>query len=275
MPVAHYPITSSIGAMLARKPDPWNDVANIGIKPIIPADDVNVSVAIAALESATRMVRKAIGSVEIPSDDGTLRTVTLPYFAIVVHRDARAWGHITLGKLWRDANGNRVREIMVSAENLSRGAVPVTGTLLHEMAHALNLEAEVRDCDVNGRHNRKFKHTAESIFGLEISNHPRIGWSPTTVPVECQARWEDVIRTIAAGIVGYCEHDPMAGFGISLPPTGVPIHRPRITGGDTGKRDKNNPKYVCGCGESLRMSRKAYDRCMPTCQECGEPFIEA
>ena len=99
---------------------------------------------------------------------------TLPDATIVIKRDSRAWGHTTTVKVWGSqatkgrgkaktvSLANERYEVMVSGENLSRGAEAVLGTLLHEAAHALNLAAEVRDVDSNGRHNKKFKATAET-----------------------------------------------------------------------------------------------------------------
>lgn len=271
--IAHYPIPSAVSNMLARTPDPWNDVATIGIVTPAPEQGIPLSVTVKALEDAAAMMRDTIGAVCLTSDSKADVTVTLPHLVFVVHRDARAWGHITIRKVWTGSDGHRYREVMISAENLKRGAVDVFGTLAHECAHALNLEADRRDCDVNGRHNRKFADVAESVFGLSISNHPTIGWSPTTVPVETQLIWSDVIARIADGLVGHCEH-PLMGFGTEMPPIGTPMPRPRITGPGTGKRDKNNPKYTCACGESIRMSRKTYDLCHPICGCCGESFEE-
>ena len=66
-----------------------------------------------------------------------------PAVTIVVKRDDRAWGHTSVAKLWA-ANGSTEAadrfEIMISGENLRRGAEAVAATLLHEAAHAAQPE---------------------------------------------------------------------------------------------------------------------------------------
>ena len=119
--------------------------------------------------------------------------VDLPPAVFVVQRSQRAWGHISVRPTWAQETQEidedytyagwalsmgapchktverGFHEIMVSGENLRRGARGVFGTIAHETAHAYNIASGIRDVDSNGRHNKKFKSTAEGLFGLEIT----------------------------------------------------------------------------------------------------------
>ncbi len=222
--------------------------------------------------------------------------VALPPALFVVKRDQRAWGHITVRPAW-EANAEELdtdypyvvaalsmgliptatvskgfHEIMVSGENLARGARNVFGTVAHETAHAYNIASGIRDVDSNGRHNKKFQAAAEGLFGLTITEARGIGWSVTEVGEECSATWAEAIGLIDSAIIASAPRFGFgsgSGFGVfggaPLPPSG--------TGSRGGQgRNKNNPKAVCGCGDVLRASRAVLERCRPTCQQCGEVF---
>ena len=214
----------------------------------------------------------------------------LPPAIMVVKRDARAWGHITYSNKAWISEGQELdedyayghiavtvglglktvergfHEIMVSGENLSRGGRDVFGTLAHEAAHAANMRDGVRDTDSNGRHNKKFKATAEGLFGLEISKRSEsIGWSYTEVPESCRKTWAKQIKRIEDSIATMANHGRSGGFtggggftfgGGGATPTG---------------RNKNLLKATCGCGSTLRASRTVLDKGV-TCDECGEAF---
>jgi hypothetical protein len=86
---------------------------------------------------------------------------------------------------WRPGDGT-VGEVMVSGEGLTRGAPQVFATLLHEAAHALAREREIRDTSREGRyHNRRFKRIAEEL-GLRVECHERRGWAITELDPACQ-----------------------------------------------------------------------------------------
>lgn len=222
--------------------------------------------------------------------------VALPAALIVPQRSQRAWGHITTRPVWEATTEDldldypyggwamsmgapmtveTVRgfhEIMVSGENLARGAVAVFGTLAHEAAHAYNMAAGIRDVDSNGRHNGRFRDAAQGLFGLSITKvSESIGWSHTEVPEAAQERWADAIALIAAAIVasapreGFGSGSGFGTFGGSLPKSG-----PGSRGGQG--RNKNLLKAVCGCGDSIRASRKVLDKGVG-CEECGEHFL--
>lgn len=209
---------------------------------------------------------------------------TLPDATIIIKRDARAWGHTSVQKVWgaQKATGKgkakvatltkERHEIMVSGENLARGSVAVLGTLLHEAAHALNLAEGVQDCDSNGRHNKRFKARAEDAWGLDIRDAGNwLGWTDTHVPDDCQKRWAVELRMIETAMKkATVAHRPvMAGLTV-LPPT------PGRTA--TGGRQKNLSRAICGCKPdasgwrpSLRASAKVLAIGI-TCQDCDKNF---
>lgn len=217
----------------------------------------------------------------------------LPPAIMVVKRDARAWGHITYSnRAWVSeaeeldtdyAYGHIAvtvglglktvergfHEIMVSGENLGRGARSVFGTLAHEAAHAANMRDGVRDTDSNGRHNKRFKATAESLFGLEITKASEsIGWSHTEVPESCRKTWAKQIKKIDDSLTAMANHGRSSGGGMGGGFTfggGAPT--------PTG-RNKNLLKATCGCGSTLRASRTVLEKGV-TCNECGEGFAVA
>ena len=200
-------------------------------------------------------------------------TEGLPEAVIVVKRDSKAWGHFTPATTWSDGE-TKAHEIMVSGENLARGAREVLGTLLHEAAHAKNHAEGVRGTDSNGRHNKSFANQAEA-FGLKISERVKShGGSFTQVPDECAERWADAHALIEDGIKFYATTMTKSSGGIA--PTG--------TGEDTGedggdsetpkKRDKNNVKMVCPCGNIIRASKKVAATGL-RCYGCWGDYKEA
>lgn len=221
----------------------------------------------------------------------------LPPALFIVKRDARAWGHITVRPAWETSTEDLdidyaygavavsmgapmtttvtrgFHEIMVSGENLARGARAVFGTVAHETAHAYNIGAGIRDVDSNGRHNKKFKDAAEGLFGLTITQHPTIGWSPTEVGEECATRWAEAIAIIEEAITASAPRD---GFGFGGFGTFGGGSRPTTGKGSRGGqgRDKNLKKATCGCGSSIRASLGTLAKGV-TCDACGEAFTVA
>lgn len=221
-------------------------------------------------------------------------TVNLPPVVFVVQRDARAWGHITTRPTWGQdyqapdedyayapwamsiGLGTVTKtagffEIMVSGENLGRGAREVFGTVAHETAHAINLVRGVQDVDINGRHNKKFKQTAEHFFGLTIEEYAPnhwAGWTKTTVGKACAEKWASQIARLDNAIRVASGHKTetggLGGLGGFF-----------VGGGATSTgRNKNMTKAVCGCGSIIRTSAKALAKGI-TCGGCGEEFTPA
>lgn len=179
--------------------------------------------------------------------DGTI----LPRVLVTVARDEKKFGHITTMPAWSSNDGEEFLELMVTGEGLTRGGRAVFGTLAHEMAHAYNIAKGIKDTDTNGRHNKKFKDTAEKVFGLEIANHKSIGWSVTTVP--------DETAELFAGLIGRIDEaiTAVAGGLKSAP--------------KAKKRNKNLLKATCECGKVIRVSRTNLEF-VGDCRACETPF---
>ena len=237
----------------------------------------DLSPAVKALETAYRQIQR--------------RYPDAPNVTIVVKRDMVAWGHTTVAQVWAPRAGTKAGqpvkadrfEIMISGENLARGAEAVAGTLLHEAAHARNLARGILDTDVNGRHNAKFKTAAEE-HGLTVTGEGWRGYNSTSLDAAGQATWQVLVATIARGLEksaqtaeAHLDHlgtDAVKGLvpvgpGKRTKGTPAPVAGPRRRG------DRNLAKATCGCGDSIRASRGVLERCRPTCQVCGQEYVAA
>ena len=248
---------------------------------LTPTTDATLAPVITALHEVYSILSESVLKTE---------GVELPPAIFTVQRSARAWGHISTVPTWKQeqeeidtdypyatwaismgltptkTTEKGFHEIMVSGENLRRGARAVFGTTAHETAHALNIVKKIRDTDTNGRHNKKFKTTAEQVFGLTITKlSESIGWSNTEVSDECAERWgeciaklEEAIAVVSGSQIG---RGGSGGFGIM-----------GFGGGTSPKgRNKNLLKAECSCGKSIRVSRVNLDY-VGACRACGDDF---
>jgi len=218
----------------------------------------DLSPAVKSLETAYRMIQR--------------RFPDVPNATIVVKRDAKAWGHTTVNRVWSPSSAEKADrlEIMVSGENLARGAVSVAATLIHEAAHAKNLANNVRDCDVNGRHNKNFAKAATEL-GLTVEEMGWHGLAKTSLTPEQAAAWRQVVATIGRGLTKSAKAHAPATV-IVVPPTGIQI--PGTVVPPKKRGDRNLLKAVCGgCGSSIRASRGVLDGCHPICETCDQPFV--
>jgi len=182
--------------------------------------------------------------------------VTLPNVVIVVSRDESKkggvkYGHITTAPAWSTTEGETFHEIVLTGEGLKRGGKATAGTLLHEMAHAFNIASDIKDTDSNGRHNKRFKATAESVFGLTITECQSIGWSLTEVGDACAEDHADMIARLDEAI--------------SL------VSCALKTGAKKKGRNKNLLKATCECGKVIRVSRTNLEY-VGDCRACETPF---
>ena len=194
-----------------------------------------------------------VRALEEVQDSVIAKVGTFPKSTIVVAREEKGkkHGHFTTLETWKSGEEMR-HEIFLSAESLSRGAKETLGTLLHEMAHAFNHANQIEDVTGDGYHNKKFQSTAERIFSLEITKAKGIGFSKTAVPDSALIRWSEELAKIEEALK---------------------VHALSLNGRAGKGRDKNGVKAVCGCGEIIRLSQKAYDNCRPMCCECEGYFI--
>ena len=269
----------------------------------------NLSIITEALESAHALIQEKTGA---------------PRATILVTRKTgNTMGHFTHAKPWISGEDS-FHEIMISAEYFPRGARAILGTLLHETAHSLDLQAGIQGVTGDGYHNKKFKATAEAL-GLTITQAKRIGWSNTEVSDECAERWGEALALGARAILGTLLHetahslDLQAGiqgvtgdgyhnkkFKATAEALGLTITQAKRIGwsntevsdecaerwgealalieaalaltADTeqaaGKkgRDKNNLVAICACEAKIRLSKKVFELCAPKCQNCEQEF---
>lgn len=245
--------------------------------PVVLELGADLSPALRAIETAYGMIQR--------------RYKDTPNATIVIKRDRFAWGSTSVAKVWAGSahSGDASHfEIMISGENLRRGAVYVAATLLHEAAHARNLQAGILDTDVNGRHSRKFADRAEA-HGLTVKQAGWHGWTDTTLGDEGQAKWVGMIKTIERGLAKSAAADVTPSIdhlgtaaGRVLPPAAGPVGNGNTTAvpptGPIAPRKRGNRNLLsasCGCGLKIRVSQGVLDKCRPTCQECNEVFSTA
>lgn len=235
----------------------------------LPAD---LSPIVRALEVCYRMIQR--------------KYPDAPNATIVVKRDMKAWGHTTVAKIWAPGTAKETDladrfEIMISGENITRGAEAVAATLLHEAAHARNLGKGVLDTDVNGRHNKKFADTATE-HGLVVAScgwrgygtdggftdEGRKVWARLIASIDAAMKKSAKAATPDASHVGIETPKPgtPAPGGVTVRPTGGLVAPPR-------RGNRNLTKAVCDCGFSIRASVGVLEKCAPVCSTCGAKFL--
>lgn len=207
----------------------------------------------ASLADATRALQSAADAITAAVPGTPRVTVVIQRLNGDARRRGALYGHTTTRKVWEDGDtGAASHEVALAAEYITRDPSEVLGTLLHEMAHAYNLANGIKDCDTNGRHNRRFQATAQDLFGLVITEAPGIGWSKTECP-------EDTVKRFA----GAFSHTVKARrFRAAAPTAGA---------GKPKGRDKNLPLLVCGCGNKVRASRAVMLAGL-RCLTCGKDY---
>jgi hypothetical protein len=241
-----------------------------GTAPVVIDLGADLSPALKAIEAAYRMIRKVYPDT--------------PDATIVIKRDEKAWGHTTIAKVWAPSKREDEKasqfEIMISGENLRRGATHVVGTLLHEAAHARNLGNGILDTDTNGRHNRKFADKAEE-HGLTVTEAGWHGFALTSLDEEGAKRWKRMVKVVETGLAkAAATADPDAShLGIDLTGAKVtPGGKVTPVSGGTAvvpprRGNRNLTKAVCGCGYSIRASLGVLANSAPVCGSCGTAFV--
>ena len=194
-----------------------------------------LSVIVAALESAHAVIQEKTGAPRATIN--------------VARKTGRTMGHFTHAKMWK-AGEESFHEIMISANYFERGARAVLGTLLHEVAHSIDLQNGIQGTSGDGYHNQKFKATAESL-GLTITQAKGIGWSITEVSDACAERWAEALALIENGLALMADAEQ---------------------GKKAGGRNKNLISARCACDGVIRLSAKVLEKCAPICKNCGGAF---
>lgn len=140
-------------------------------------------------------------------------------------------------------------EVFVAGEVASRGGEGVLEVLLHEAAHGLARARGVRDCDVTGRHNRRYRQLAEEVglvAGLD-PGHTWRGWCETALTDAARVRYSDELRRIDVAATH--------------------ARRP-----ERRRPSRNLQRYECGCGRVMRMAATTWEQAPVLCAACGQAF---
>ena len=227
------------------------------------------SVIVAAVESAWEQIQgrhPEVPDVVVTFGAGTIGaapgTVRLGHFA------AARWATEA------EAIETPMHELFIGGEGLTRGAVCLLGTLLHEAAHALAHARGIKDTSRQGRyHNGKFKTTAEEM-GITVTKVGAIGWSETTVPDETTDEYAAEIALLGLAIRAYRRAE---GGGM------VGVAGGEDDGDDQGEQDddekeakkrRNGVSAICGCEKPrrIRVAWTVWETGPITCGVCGHDF---
>ena len=183
---------------------------------------------------------------------------------ITIQSTPRAYGHVTVAKIWQRKGENR-HELNMGAETLNRPIEEVVATMVHEMVHLWNLAEGVQDCSRGGTyHNKRFKEEAERR-GLSIEHHPTYGWTITSPT-------DELLEYILEQ--GWTELDMNRGGGSwSPPPSRGGKDRSGGEGPGTAEPPKKSStrKLQCPCCKNSVRATKAV-RIM--CMDCMEQMTE-
>lgn len=181
----------------------------------------------------------------------------LPEAVITIQSSQRAYGHITVRKVWKDSFDS-YHEINIAAEYLNRPVENIISTLLHEMCHLYAMENHIKDTSNQGRyHNKRFKEIAEAR-DLKISHSQYIGWSVTEPTDKLKAVIKEngldkKIDCVRMGVVTAGGNGGTDGGSDG-------------TDGNLPKKKSSTRKYMCmGCRNSVRATKDVNIMCM----DCG------
>jgi hypothetical protein len=170
------------------------------------------------------------------------RGVKLGHFA------AGSWLHHSAAE-----GAEAMAELFVGGEGLASGPADLLATLLHEAAHGIAHTRGVKDTSRQGRwHNARFRDIAQGI-GLTITRNDRIGWSVSDLGPTTAENYAAELRILSDALVA---------------------HRVTTAGGDDDAKTKRTSfSASCGCGRTIRLSRKTFDLGPITCSVCGDAFL--
>jgi hypothetical protein len=187
-----------------------------------------------------------------------VRHPEVPAVVIVVGSGspAKAGDGLRLGHFaalrWQHGS-DRMPEVLVSGEGLSRSPAEVLTTLLHEAAHALAYVRGISDTSRQGRwHNKHFAQLAAEV-GLLVAKDDKLGWSTSTLVESTQDRYAAVMEQLGAAMVAYRHPDEQA----------------------EGKRSSNNNgvTLTCACPRKIRVSLAVAAEGPITCGVCEAQFL--
>jgi len=159
-------------------------------------------------------------------------------------------GHFAAGR-W-EATGSpaeRRAEVFVAGEVAGDGGDGLLEVLLHEAAHGLARARGIRDTDVTGRHNGRYRVLAEEV-GLVAELDPEHAWRGW-----CETALTDAARSRYADEIARIDH--------------ATTHARRP---ERRRPARNLQRYECDCGRVLRMAATTWELAPVLCGACGGAF---
>lgn len=186
----------------------------------------------------------------------------LPTPIITVQSKPGTYGHCTVGKVWKRADGETY-EMNIAAEAANAPIEELIDTLVHEMIHLYCRENGIQETSRGGKyHNGKFKELAEEK-GLKCFKAGQYGWNTqgmgndTLVEYAIEKGWNEI--KISRETAGGFGRVPSSGTASSAPGT-----RP-------GKAPSSTRKLQCPCcGNSVRATKAVRIMCMDCMQQMQE-----
>lgn len=193
---------------------------------------------------------------------------TLGKSVITIQSTPRAYGHFTVGKVWKSTGKNGEErfqhEINIGAGTLARPIEEVVATMLHEMVHQYCEENGIKDTSRQGvYHNKRFRDEAEKR-DLKIEYDSRIGWS-ITYPTE--ALIDYIIEEQMSDIL--IERKEYVGYLTGIGGKAGNSNGSNPVGTDTGKKQTVR-KYQCPCCRNSVRATKAVNLICADCSEVME-----
>lgn len=227
------------------------------------------SVIVAAVESTWEQIQARhpeVPDVVVTFGAGTIGaapgTVRLGHFA------AQRWATEA------EAIETPMHELFIGGEGLTRGAICLLGTLLHEGAHALAHARGTKDTSRQGRyHNAKFKTTAHEM-GITATKVGAIGWSETTVPDECADEYAAEIIELGLAIRAYRRAEGGGMVGTGGHDEGDEVEDQDDDEEKEAKKRRNGVAAICGCDKPrrVRVAWSVWEAGPITCGVCGHEF---
>ncbi|WP_327144367.1 hypothetical protein [Nocardia sp. NBC_01327] len=202
--------------------------------------DTITGLLVAALENAWAAIRSHHSDV--------------PDVVLTVGSGSTGGSELTLGHFAPDrwVRGEyELHELFIGGEGLQRGAVDVLGTLLHKAGHGVAVIRGIKDTSRQGRwHNERYRALGEEL-GLVLEQHPKLGWSVTTVPDQTRELYREDLDELTFALVAYRRREPVR---------------------QSGRKSNNGLPAECGCGRKIRVSRSTLNDGPIYCGLCANRF---
>ena len=161
------------------------------------------------------------------------------------------WGHFADGR-WQHGD-DKLPEVLVSGEGLSRPADNVFTTLLHEATHGLAAARGIKDTSRQGRwHNKQFATLAAEL-GMTTTKDDKLGFSPCELTEITAARYRATITALGEALNAY--------------------RHPESFDGKERTNNNNGVSAECECPRRLRISLTVFEAGPIRCDLCGEAFL--